>query len=121
MGIFIHLSISHSITQKEWTPVYEEALSLARKLGLAEARREEIGGVPVRCFALTREYTEHNEGRNTDWTGCCVSADYETLQSCEQNYSPRDLGSDTNPPERYDAMLETYRACNDHKYRGNIY
>ena len=121
MGIFIHLSISHSITQKEWTPVYQEALSLARKLGLAEARREEIGGVPVCCFALTREYTEHNEWRNTDWTGFCVSADYETLQSCEQNYIPRNLGSDSTPSERYDAMLETYRACNDHKYRGNIY
>ena len=121
MGIFIHLSISHSITQKEWTPVYEEALSLARKLGLAEARREEIGGVPVCCFGLTRECTEHNEWRNTDWTGFCVSADYETLQTCEQNYIPRNLGSDSNPPERYDAMLETYRACNDHKYRGNIY
>ena len=121
MGIFIHLSISHSITQKEWTPVYEEALSLARKLGLAEARREEIGGVPVCYFALTREYTEHNEWRNTDWTGFCVSADYATLQSCEQNYIPRDLGADTNPSERFDAMLETYRACNDHKYRSNIY
>ena len=121
MGIFIHLSISHSITQKEWTPVYQEALSLARKLGLAEARREEIGGVPVSCFGLTREYTEHNEWRNTDWTGFCVSADYETLQTCEQNYIPRNLGSDSNPPVRYDAMLETYRACNDHKYRGNIY
>ena len=121
MGIFIHLSISHSITQKEWTPVYEEALSLARKLGLAEARREEIGGVPVCCFALTRECTEHNEWRNTVWTGFHICGDYETLQSAEQNSVPRKLGADTDPPERYDAMLETYRACNDHKYRGNIY
>ena len=121
MGIFIHLSISRSITQKEWTPVYEAALSLARKLGLAEARREEIGGVPVCCFALTREYTEHNEWRNTDWTGFHICGDYETLQSAEQNSFPRKLGADTDPHERYDAMLETYRACSDHKYRGNIY
>ena len=30
-------------------------LPLAWKLGLADARREEIGGVPVCCFGLTRE------------------------------------------------------------------
>ena len=31
MGIFIHLSISHSITQKEWTPVYTECIRFLAK------------------------------------------------------------------------------------------
>ncbi len=36
MGIFINLAVSHSVLQSEWEPVYQEALELAQKLGLAE-------------------------------------------------------------------------------------
>ena len=36
MGIFIDLSISKSITLTEWASVYQEALTLAQKLQLAE-------------------------------------------------------------------------------------
>lgn len=36
MGRFVCLYLSNSLTQEEWAPVYEEALSLAKDLRLTE-------------------------------------------------------------------------------------
>jgi hypothetical protein len=81
MGIFINLAISHSVSQSEWEAVYRDALELAQKLGLADVRRLEIGGVTVRCLSRTQEYTSPSRWLNEDWTGFQICGDYETLGS----------------------------------------
>ena len=121
MGIFINLAISHSVSQSEWEAVYREALELARKLGLAEVRRLEIGGVTVRCLSWTQEYTSPSQRLNEDWTGFQICGDYETLQIAETNYVPKNLRPACTETEAADAMLEIYRMTQDYRYEPKVY
>ncbi len=45
MGVFSYLSVSKSVNQTEWEPVYREALALAQMIELAKYREQEISGV----------------------------------------------------------------------------
>ena len=121
MGVFINLAVSYSASQPEWEAVYQEALELAQKLGLAEVRRLEIGGVTVRCLSRTREYTSASRWLNEDWTGFQISGDYETLQIAETNHVPKQLGPTGTVTEAADAMLEIYRMDEDYRYEPKVY
>lgn len=82
MESIITLSISRDVTQEEWTPVYEEALSLAEHFPLAELRFRDINQVIIKCLVKSkeREYTQ-------DWgdteTGLRIECDSVTKSTCE--------------------------------------
>ena len=40
MGIYIHLTVSASVTQREWEKVYQETFQLVKAFHLAELLRE---------------------------------------------------------------------------------
>ena len=52
MGIFIHMSISKSVTKREWEGVYEETLQLVKAFLLAEKRKVECKGVETICLTF---------------------------------------------------------------------
>ena len=117
MGIFIYLSVSKSVSQAAWEPVYREALALAQQLGLAEYRRQEICGVPIWCLSVTEERTTYFGFEETrTWTGFDVDGDYTTMETSEKNGFPKELiGGAASCSEPADAMLETYLAANEDK------
>ena len=82
MGIFIHLSVSKSVTKKEWDSVYNETLRLVKAFPLAEARKVPVHGIEMICLAPTIErdqrYGWDNEKIRTGWF---ADGDYESLLS----------------------------------------
>ena len=122
MGIFIDLSISKSITLMEWASVYQEALTLAQKLQLAEYRNVEIGGVPIRCLAVTQERSEYyGTWEKKLWTGFNIDGDYATMETGEDNGLPKELGDASSDGEPLDAMLETFRSFKEGKKPQEFY
>lgn len=88
MGIFIHVAVSTSVTQDEWTKVYEESLKMADALNLAEYREMIIHGVSVDCLTKTkeREFASWDNNPNMEWW---ANGDYDCLTICEDNYLRR--------------------------------
>ena len=100
MGIFIHLSISHSVTEQEWAGVYKETLRLVDAFPFAEIARTSVRGIDTLCLVPTRERTKKdnwNPGKTR--TGWNTVGDYATQRLAEDYYLSRDLVSD----KRYDA------------------
>ncbi len=92
MGIFINLSISKSVTQKEWEGVYEETLRLVKNFPLAESRMTRIHGIDVYCLVLTRERQETYEWNDKKTrTGWHTNGDYTYMATAEDYYLPREL------------------------------
>ena len=58
MGIFIHMSISMSVTKKEWEKVYEETLQLVKAFPLAERRKVSCKGIETICLVPSVEREE---------------------------------------------------------------
>lgn len=77
MGINIGLVLSNRITKERWQSVYEEALSLAQKLGLADCTEKYIHGHYVKCLTITEESDHYSR------TGWRVVADYEDRDGAE--------------------------------------
>ena len=89
MGIFIYVSIAKSVTEEEWSKVYEETLQFARIFSLAERKIVDIKGINVQCLALTEEWTE----TCCDWeyTGWRADGDYMTMRTAEEYCMPKML------------------------------
>lgn len=103
MESIITLSISSDVTQEEWTPVYEEALSLAEHFPLAELRYRDINQVIIKCLVKSkeREYTQ-------DWgdseTGLRIECDSVTKSTCEPFFMKKYLNSAETPVRAGDPM-----------------
>ena len=95
MGIFIHLAISSSVTQKEWEKVYQETLLLVKAFPFAERRKVLIRGIPTMCAVPTEE-RERRWGWNNEKTerGWFADCDYVTLIGAEDYFLPRVLDTD---------------------------
>lgn len=95
MGIFLHMSISKSVTKSEWAEVYEETLELIKVFPLAERRRVMCKGIDTICLVPTSEredvYGWHNEKRRIGWF---ASGDYETMRTAEEYALYKDMISD---------------------------
>lgn len=107
MGIFIHLSVSQSVTKDEWASVYKETLRLVNALPFAERREVPVRGIKTICLVPTKEREErygwHNEKVRTGWF---ADGDYEYLCSAEEYFLPRDLVTDDSyDPDAPDAMF----------------
>ena len=55
MGIFIHMDIADTVTQEEWTKVYEKSLLMAKKFGFFDFGNKLIHGENVFCIFPTEE------------------------------------------------------------------
>lgn len=92
MGIFIHMSISKSVTKREWENVYEETLQLAKLFPLAERQKVKCRGIETICLVPTVEREEaygwHGEKIRQGWF---ADGDYETMRTAEEYALYRDM------------------------------
>ena len=86
MGIGIGITVSHAVPEGKWKAVYNEALNLAREMGLIENIDQVVRGHIVRCITPTKESIF---GNKTGWGTC--GEDY--FRKCGEYYFfPKDLG-----------------------------
>ena len=91
MESIITLSVTRGLTQDQWIPVYEEALSLAEHFPLAEFRYEEIiNHVVLKCLVKSRE-REYTSPWGNSAVGLRVEFDSVTKSSCEPFFMKRNL------------------------------
>ncbi len=119
MGIFIHLFVSHSVTEDEWSSVYKESLTLIRSFPLAERREVIIRGIKTMCLIPTEERQETNVWyKDKVRTGWFADGDYETLCTAEEFFLPRDLVTgETYDPAAPDAMFSMLPAYLDYEWQ----
>lgn len=122
MGIFINMSISKSVTKKEWEKVYKETLFLVDKLPLAERISKNIHGIDTICLVRTKERTEkYGWYKEKSRTGWFADGDYICMNTAEDHFLPRDLvEEDTIEPEAGDAILGNVAAYLDYDWKDDI-
>ena len=98
MGVFIRLELSDTITKKEWTPVYEKSLFMAKKFGFFDFSVEKIKNQSVKCLIPTDENTFD------DITGWIVSGSFPSYKSAEGQFTPKVFGADSYDGEKYDIL-----------------
>lgn len=125
MGIFIRLSISKAVTEKEWEAVYKETVRLVKHFPLAERRKVKIHGVDTICLVKTRdrEHVDRWGGRDYGWA---ADGDMEYMKMAEEFFLPRDLVSEEAvDPKAGDAVLgalcDTLSYDTYEKYAQNSY
>ena len=115
MGIFIHMSISKSVTVDEWKAVYEETLALAEALPFAERRKVVCNGIKTICLVPTVEHEEtYGYNHEKSRIGWFAEGDYETMHTAEQYSLFRDFIKEDNVVEEAkDAMWGVFPAYLD--------
>ncbi|MBP0976873.1 MAG: hypothetical protein J6P89_01695, partial [Oscillospiraceae bacterium] len=98
MGVFLSLEMTDTITQKEWAPVYEKSLVMAKKFGFYEFSVEEIKNQSVKCIIPTDEKSFHS-GK-----GWRVTGSFPSYKSAEDHFTPKEFGVDTYEGEKYDIL-----------------
>lgn len=106
MGVCIQLTLSKSITQKEWESVYEETLQLVNAFPLVCIQKSvEFRGINVMCLVKTVEkeriYGRNNEIHSMEWT---AAGDSVTLRVAENYTLERNLIKE-EIPDAGDAIL----------------
>ena len=115
MGIFIHMSISKSVTVAEWKAVYEETLALAEALPFAERRKVMCNGIKTICLVPTVEHEEtYGYNHEKSRIGWFAEGDYETMHTAERYSLFRDFIKEDNVVEEAkDAMWGVFPAYLD--------
>ena len=126
MGIFIHMSISMSVTKKEWEKVYEETLQLVNAFPFAQRRLVKCKGIETVCLVPTVEREEtygwNNEEKRIGWI---AEGDYKTMRTAEDFALFRGMiREDKFDASAGDAMLQLLPIClsydwNDQKFKRN--
>ncbi|MBR3535993.1 MAG: hypothetical protein IKN85_09200 [Oscillospiraceae bacterium] len=98
MGVFIRLELSDTITQKEWSSVYEKSLVMAKIFGFFDFSVEEISNQSVKCIIPTDENTFDER------TGWMVSGSFPSYKSAEAQFTPKIFGVDSYDGEKYDIL-----------------
>lgn len=106
MGVCIQLTLSKSITQKEWESVYEETLQLVNEFPLVCIQKNvECRGINVMCLVKTVEkeriYGRNDEIHSMEWT---AAGDSVTLRVAENYTLERNLIKE-EIPDAGDAIL----------------
>lgn len=106
MGIYIHMSISESVTKDEWASVYEETLRLVEAFPFAERMEVPVRGIKTICLVPTKERKKRRGWYDENiCTGWCTDGDYESLCTAEEYFLPRELVTDDSyDPDAPDAM-----------------
>ena len=108
MGIYVHMSVSKTVTKREWEGVYEETLQLVKAFPLAEKREVNCRGVETICLVPTKEreiiYDWNDKEKRIGW---CTNGDYNTMHTAETYTLYRDMVSDDGVDENAgDALLD---------------
>lgn len=109
MGIFIFVSISKSVTEKEWEKVYKETLKLVEIFPFAERGIITYAGEDIVCAVRTKEREiSFGESKERGW---CTTMDYNSLDGAEEYFIPEKLVDDRKLNlSAGDAMLEALPA-----------
>ena len=94
MGVFINTLISGAVTQKEWEPVYEESLFMAKELKLLDIEKVDVCGREMYCAVPTHEYTQKTWD-DKEHIGWRASGNLVTLRRAEPHYTPRSIDDDS--------------------------
>lgn len=128
MGIFINMKIADTVTQKEWEPVYEKSLLMAKKFGFFDFGRKNIHGEDIMCIFPTveREFTGE--------TGWRVIGSFPEYKRAEDQFMPKYLSNGrldnhacdmlcTEFPDYVEQSVEKhgYRFIWDNKTQGEPY
>lgn len=118
MGIFIHMSISMSVTKKEWEKVYEETLQLVKAFPLAERRKVSCKGIETICLVPSVEREEkYGWNKEKSRIGWFADGDYETLHTAEEYSLYRDMVTDDEVDiDAGDALLGVLPAYLDYEW-----
>lgn len=100
MGIYIHMAIADTVTQEEWTPVYEKSLLMAKKLGFFDFGKRKIHGENVFCIFPSEEMDYNGE------TGWRVIGRFPEYKRAEDQFMPKHLPDSQFDQYPYD-MLRT--------------
>ena len=100
MGIYIHMAIADTVTQEEWTPVYEKSLLMAKRLGFFDFGKRKIHGENVFCIFPTEEMDYNGE------TGWRVIGRFPEYKRAEDQFMPKHLPDSQFDQYPYD-MLRT--------------
>ncbi|WP_022933100.1 hypothetical protein [Treponema bryantii] len=76
---YLYFSISNSVTQEEWTKVYEETLVLANKIYLTDWEKFYYKGVGAYAFCKVKEHTNKYFGEKTHFWQ--ASSDYNYMNT----------------------------------------
>ncbi len=112
MGRFVCLYLSNSLTQEEWAPVYEEALSLAKDLRLTETRHVYIRNVYTRCMAPCEERKYDSGWHDEPVIGFSFDSEERSRSGCETFFTRKYLNDPKNSdPAACDPMYPNVRYC----------
>lgn len=87
MGIFINMKIADTVTQKEWEPVYEKSLLMAKKFGFFDFGRKNIHGEDIMCIFPTVEREFNGE------IGWRVIGSFPEYKRAEDQFMPKYLSN----------------------------
>lgn len=99
MGAYIHVMLSPSITQEEWTPVYEKSLYMAQNLGFFELDFRAVRNRPVMCFVPTRDTRK----------GWSVLGSFPSFARAEEQFTPKKITWEPVTDKTIDAINSNNR------------
>ena len=116
MGIFIHLEVSKSVTEEEWSRIYEESLELVKFFPLAERGTISYVGQQVVCAVRTEEREmRYRSGTKRGW---CAEMDYDTLNWAEEYCLLKDFVDSWDiDSDAGDAMMGVVPNCTDYDWK----
>lgn len=109
MGVSINLKLSQSITQEEWTQVYEKSRIIAEKSGFYDYGRKNVHDENVPCIFPSEEICWCNE------TGWRVVGSLPTYKSAEDFFMPKTFGTAERTSEPYDILCTLMPHKDDEK------
>ncbi len=123
MGIFIHLDISKSITNDEWSKVYEESKLLAQAFELGDCQKVNIHGQNVYCMVRSKEKIEKDYWSKKTYKGWETCGDCVTMRCAENAFVPEKIVKEGKivEPEAGDAILGELPAYLDYSYEDDKY
>ncbi len=125
---YLCFSISNSVTQEEWTKVYEETLDLANKINLADWGKFYYKGIRHYAYCKVKEQTEKEFNKEKHfWLAC---GEYEYMGDGEYFRLDREINTSKYNKNAVPAILSEFKFYNNDNqvrnraiktYRGTYY
>lgn len=109
MGVFLALNLSNTMTKKEWLPVYEKSLSMAKKFRFFDVGCRSIHGYERRCIFPTEE----KKGDRIGWRVC---GSFPSYHWAEPQFTSKNIGTDKktdSPVDALIALIPNIKKCDD--------
>lgn len=125
---YLCFSISNSVTQEEWTKVYEESLALANKINLADWGKFYYKGIRHYAYCKVKEQTEKEFDKEKHfWLAC---GEYNYMGDGEYFRLDKEINTRKYNKDAVPAILSEFSSYNNDKqvrnraiktYRGTYY